>query len=200
MVDRVEAGERRDDRAARPGAGQAGGGKLLDQRRVRMCKNAADLQIAPAGNVEQPVPAASRRRGDCLQLPGGKPAERRMKPHQQTVSGRHRVQYVRTPTALGGTQLVKFRRRLGWWICGQAVRSPATALSVTRKPAAPAEKWARPAGTPRPARSRVTTSGWPVSWLAGRRQTRHLPRHQPSGFRALGSPLTVAGAAAAWAD
>jgi hypothetical protein len=43
----------------------------------------------------------------------------------------------------------------------------------------------------------VTTSGWPVSWLAGHRQTRHLPRPQPSGSRALGSPLTVAGAAAA---
>src|SRR5271154_5135231 len=100
MVDWVEAGERRDDRAAQRGVRQASGGKLLDQRLVRMCKDAADLQIAPAGNVEQPVPAASRRRGDCLQLPGGKLAKRRMNPHQQTVSGRHRVQYVRTPTAL----------------------------------------------------------------------------------------------------
>ncbi len=34
MVGRVEAGERRDDRAALLGAGQAGGGKLLDQRWV----------------------------------------------------------------------------------------------------------------------------------------------------------------------
>ena len=61
--------------------------------------DAADLQIAPAGNVEQSVPAGSRRRGDSLQLPGGKPAERRMKPGQQTIPGRHRVQYVGTPAA-----------------------------------------------------------------------------------------------------
>src|SRR5487761_255312 len=82
---------------------------------------------------------------------------------------------------------------------GRITGFPATEWSVTRKPAAPAEKGPPRRFTPPGALARDHER---MAGFLARGSPPYAPPSQaiePSGITALGSPLTVAGAAAAWA-
>lgn len=73
--------------------------QILDQRRMGIGTDAAQLQLAAAGDLDLAVAVAAGEPGDVGELAGRQRIARRMQAHQQAVAGLHRPQGARAPAA-----------------------------------------------------------------------------------------------------